>query len=142
MTPTPPSTSEQIDLTFTDKSEKVADPQEQGKLTQDEPVYPQKLSQKALEGIVRILQEDGHDRSGVWALLPPELYDAGDDLVAELSIPILYLEHQTLNKISHLLFQDGFAQTGILILNIQNPSDRERWDINGQMVKKDILAWL
>ena len=138
-TPTPPLTSESIELVFTDGNEKVADSQEQGVIPQDEPAYPQKPSQRTLEGIVRILREDGHDQSGVWALLPPELYEAEGDLAAELPIPILDLERQTLQKIRRLLLQDGFAQNGILILNIQDPSDRERWDIYGQMVKKDIL---
>ena len=130
-TPTPTPNSEQIDL----KNEKVDDTQEQGILPQDEPAYPQKPSQRTLEGIVKILREDGHNQSGVWALLPPE----GGDLAAELPIPILDLEHQTLHKIRRLLLQDGFTQNGILILNI---SDHERWDIYGQMVKKDILDWI
>jgi len=141
-TPTPPSTSEPTVFVLTDENEKVGDTQEQGAPPQDEPAYAQRPSQRTLEGIVKILREDGHNQSGVWALLPPEVYDAGGDLAAELPIPILDLERQTLHKIRRLLLQDGFTQNGILILNIHDPSDHERWDINDQMVKNDILAWI
>jgi hypothetical protein len=141
-TPTPPSTSESTYFSFTDESEKVADPQEQGISSQDEPAHPQKLSQETLERIVRILREDGHDQSGVWALLSPELYDARGDLAAELSVPILDLERQTFHRISSLLRQDGFSRNGILILNIYDPNDHERRDICDQTVKNDILAWI
>jgi len=136
-TPTPPSTSKPTASVFADENEKVSDTQEQG-----EPAYAQRPSQRTLEGIVKILREDGHNQSGVWALLPPEIYDAGGDLAAELPIPVLDLERQTSQKIKRLLLQDGFTQNGILILNIHDPNDREQWDINGQMAKKDILAWI
>lgn len=140
-TPTPPSTSKPTVSVFVDENEKVGDTQGQGVMPQDVPAYAQRPSQRTLEGIVKILREDGHNQSGVWALLPPEIYDAGGDLAAELPIPVLDLESQTLQKIKRLLLQDGFTQNGILILNIHDPSDHEQWDINGQMVKKkDILA--
>jgi len=140
-TPTPPSTSKPI--VSADENEKVRDTQGQGVPPQDEPAYAQRPSQRTLEGIVKILREDGHNQSGIWALLPPEIYDAGSDLAAELPVPVLDLERQTSHKIKRLLLQDGFTQNGIIILNIaHDPSDHERWDINGQMVKKDILAWI
>ena len=140
-TPTPRLTSEPINLGFTEDSEKVVvDPQGQGALSRGEPgTYPQKPSQRTLEGIVRILREDGHDQSGVWALLPPE----SCDLAAELPIPVLDPGRQTLHKISRLLLQDGFAQRGILILKIDDPSDDGRWDLDhDQKVKENILAWI
>ena len=128
-TPTPPSTSKPTVSVFADENEKVDDTQGQGVVPQDEPAYAQRPSQRTLEGIVKILQEDGHNQSGVWALLPPEIYDAGGDLAAELPIPVLDLERQTSQKIKRLLLQDGFARNGILILNIHDPSDREQWVI-------------
>lgn len=128
-TPTPPSTSKPTVSVFADENEKVGDTQGQGVVPQDEPAYAQRPSQRTLEGIVKILQEDGHNQSGVWALLPPEIYDAGGDLAAELPIPVLDLERQTSQKIKRLLLQDGFARNGILILNIHDPSDREQWVI-------------
>jgi len=141
-TPTPRLTSEPINLGFADEEEKVADSQEQETMPLDETPYPQKPSRQTLEGIVRILREEGHDQSGVWALLPPELYDAGSDLAAELPVPILDLGRQTLHKIRRLLRQDGFAQHGILVLKIHDPGDEKRWDVYNEMVKQDILAWI
>jgi len=107
------------------------DLQEQGVSPQDEPAYAQRPGQRTLGGIVEVIREDGHNQSGVWALLPPEIYyDAGGDLLtAELPTPTLDLERQTLHKIRRL--QDGFTQNGILILNIHDPSDHERW-ANGE----------
>ena len=141
-TPTPRLTSEPINLGFTDEME-VVGPEEEGVLSMDETPYPQKPSQRTLEGIVRILREEGHDQSGVWALLPPELYGTGGDLAAELPVPILDLGRQTLHKIRRLLRQDGFAQHGILVLKMHGPSDdSKRWDVHNEMVKQDILAWI
>lgn len=142
-TPTP--TSEPINLGFTDDSEKVVvDTQGQGMLSRGEPgTYPKKPSQQTLEGIVRILREDGHDQSGVWALLPPESCNVAGDLAADLPIPVLDPGRQTLHKISHLLLQDGFAQHGILVLKMDDPSDDGRWDPDhDQKVKENILAWI
>jgi len=90
-----------------------------------------------LEEIVRILQEDGHIQSGVWALLPSEIYEAGEELTTDLSIPILDLGAKTLHKIRHLLRQDGFTKHGILVLKMDRPSDDgydKRWT-------DDIRAW-
>ena len=82
-----------------------------------------------LDGIARILLEDGKPRSGVWALLPSGLCDIRDDVEATLSIPILDLGTRTLEKIRCLLRQDGFVQNGILVLKIDNPGN----DHDGEM---------
>ena len=109
-------------------------------LPKDEPAYPRKPSQRTLKEIVRILREDGHDQSGVWALPPPEFYDAVGDLAAELPVPVLELKRQTSYEVGRLLRRDGFTQNGILILKMHNPSDDE--NIHDQIVKEDILAWI
>lgn len=83
----------------------------------------QKPSRSALEGIARILREDGYDQSGICALLSPELYDAAGNFAAELPVPVLDLEHQTSHEIRRVLRQDGFTQSGILILKIHDPRD-------------------
>lgn len=101
----------------------IADPQEQTVPFQNTHAYPQKPSQWALNGVGKILLEDGYDQPGVWALLPPELDDARGHLAAELPVPVLDLEPETLDNIRRLLRQDGFAQSGILILKMDDPSD-------------------
>ena len=80
-----------------------------------------------LEDIVRILQEDGHNQSGVWAVFPWEICDAGYDLAVDISIPILDLETRTLHKIERLLRQDGFTKHGILVLKLNRP-DADGYD--------------
>ena len=85
-------------------------------------LYPKQPSRKTLEGIARALLEDGHDQSGVQALLLPEPSDAEGDLAAELPVPTLEPGHQALQKIRRLLRQDGLVH-GILVLKIRKPSD-------------------
>lgn len=81
-----------------------------------------------MEGIARILREDGHDRSGVWALPLPEIHDSGGDLAAELPVPALEVGHKTLQKIRCLLRQDGFVH-GILVLKMHGSGgDQEACD--------------
>ena len=81
--------------------------------------------------------EDGHVQSGVWALLPSEICNSGDDLAADLSIPILDLGTQTVEKIQRLLRQDGFVQTGILVLKMDKPAN----DNHDGTEMEDIRAW-
>lgn len=111
---------------------------------QDGAMYPQKPSQRALQEIVKVLREDGHDQPGMWALLP-ELPDAKEDLAAKLLVPILDLGSQTLHRIRNLLRQDGFSPQGILVLNVQDPGGvievPDVWD-RDQKVKNDVLAWI
>lgn len=109
-------------------------------LSQDEPAYPRKPSRRTLKEIVRILREAGHDQSGVWALPLSEFCDAPGELAAELPVPVLEVERQTSHKIRRLLRQDGFAQHGILILKMGDPSEQD--DVYDQIVKEDILAWI
>ena len=74
-----------------------------------------------MDGVANILREDGYDQPGIWAFLPPELDDANGHLAAELPVPVLDLEPETLHKIRRLLHQDGFAQNGIFILKMDDP---------------------
>jgi len=90
-----------------------------------------------LEEIVRILQEDGHIQSGVWAVVLSEACEAGEDLTTGLSIPTLDLGTRTLLKIRRLLRQDGFTKHGMLVLNVDHPGDDgydKRW-------MEEIRAW-
>jgi len=133
-TPTPRLASEPINLVST--TEEVARPR-QLRILLGKRSYAHKPSQWTLEGIANILLEDGHVQSGVWALLPSDIFDAGDELAADLSIPILDLGTQTLEKIRLLLRQDGFAQNGILVLKMDNPGN----DPYDEMGMDDIRAW-
>jgi hypothetical protein len=127
-------------ISFGSKDDVV--PQEPG-IPQDIATYPQKPSQRTLEGVMRIIREDGHNQSGIWALLPPELCDgARGDLAAELPIPILDLGRQTSQKIERILRRDGFPQHGILVLKMWDPSDGEACDVYDEMVKQEIQAWI
>jgi len=112
-------TSEPINLISTDDDREITGSQESGVL-HDEGPTPKNLCQRMLEGILRILQEDGHIQTGLWALLLSESDDAGDDLAVDLSIPILDLGTGTLHKIQRLLRQDGFAKHGILVLKMDS----------------------
>lgn len=139
---TPRLTSGSINLVLTDDKE-VVGLREQA-VTRGETPHPKKLSSQTLEGVMRILSEDGYNQSGVWAVIPPELSDAGGDLAAELPVPILELGRQTLQKVRRLLRQDGFGQNGILVLNMRKPSDDdETWDDYDEMETEDIIrAWI
>ena len=134
-TPAPRLTSEPINLVSTndDDEKEIAGLQESGTLQVESP-HPQGLSQGLLEGIVRILQEDGDIQSGIWAVVLSEIRE---DLTPDLSIPTLDLGTRTLHKIRRLLRQEGFTKHGILILKMDRPSDGscdKRWT-------EDIQTW-
>ena len=94
------------------------DPQEQEELPRYETGYPHQPDKWTLHEILKVLKEDGYDRSGVCVLLPEELRESREDFAAELPVPILDLETRTLYKIKHLLHQGGFPRHGILVLNV------------------------
>ena len=116
--------SEPIDIDFTNDKE-VAGPQKPG-IPQDGAPHPRRLSQQTLDVIMEFLLECGRKEPGVWVLLPPELHGASAALAAELPVPILDLEFQTLKKIAHLFRQDDVAGRGALVLNIPSGNGEVR----------------